>query len=68
MDEKIVNHQLSLNEFVLRFRDNYSFPFSYYDEKYVSQIFSDMRPDGLLKINDNYYFLEMDMCSERKTL
>lgn len=66
MDEKIVNHQLSLNEFVLRFRDNYSFPFSYYDEKYVSQIFSDMRPDGLLKINDNYYFLEMDMCSERK--
>lgn len=68
MEEKIISHQLSLNNFALSFRHNYPSDFTYYDEKFVSQIFSDIRPDGIIKLGNDYFFLEMDMCSERKAL
>jgi len=63
-----VQHQLSLNEFVLQFRSE--FPqvcFEYYDEIYTSSIIDNIRPDGVLKIGETLYFLEMDMNTERKT-
>lgn len=68
MEEKIIQHQLSLNEFALSFRHNYPHNFTYFDEKFVSQIFSNIRPDGIIKIGNDYFFLEMDMCSERRSL
>ena len=68
LEKKIISHQLSLNNFALSFRHNYPSDFTYYDEKFVSQIFSDIRPDGIIKLGNNYFFLEMDMCSERKAL
>lgn len=61
--ENMVNHQLGLNEFVLDFERRYK-EFEYYDEKYISQVFSKIRPDGLIKYNNTFYFLEMDMSME----
>lgn len=68
VEEIYVNHQLSLNHFVLRFEQMFSgFDFSYYDEIHVSSFIPNVRPDGLIKINNNCYFLEMDMGTERKS-
>lgn len=60
-------HQLALNQFVLDFISLYpEIEFDYYDEKYISQVFSNIRPDGIIKTKDCLYFLEMDMNTERE--
>lgn len=60
-----VSHQLALNQFVLDFFAT-GIPAKYYDEIYVSSIFRNIRPDGVLLIGNTCYFLEMDMATERK--
>lgn len=63
-----VKHQLSLNQFVIDFRNRFPYTdFSYYDEIFVSSLFRIIRPDGILKVGSTYYFLEMDMNTERKS-
>lgn len=63
---KYINHQLSLNQFIIDFiLKNYDVVWKYYDEKHLSQ-FSDIRPDGLLNMLDVDYFIEMDMATESK--
>lgn len=65
--EQYVKHQLALNHFVLSFEKMFSgIDFDYYDEIYISNIFTNIRPDGLLKVNNTFYFLEMDMNTEHK--
>lgn len=63
---KNINHQIHLNEFVLQFYErNPSIECTYYDEKFAS-VFNHIRPDGLLVIENTYFFLEMDMATESK--
>lgn len=63
---KYINHQLSLNQFMIDFtlRDM-DVSWKYYDEKHMSN-FNDIRPDGLLNMLDTDYFIEMDMATESK--
>lgn len=68
---RLVSHQIYLNQFVLDFIRLYNHrklntPFTYYDEKYVSQ-YVGIRPDGLINIFDIDFFLEMDMGTENKS-
>ena len=67
LNDMIVQHQLNLNEYVLRYVNTYQGELRYYDEKYVGAIFKHIRPDGVLYHDGIYYFLEMDMNTERKT-
>jgi len=64
IDDKNVKHQIALNHFTLRLEELTEF--DYYDEKYISLIFKNMRPDGLAVTDDICYFLEMDMNTENK--
>lgn len=68
VSENISAHQLSLNDFVLEFEDTFKdiVDFSYFDEKYVSKLFTNIRPDGIIKVKNTHFFLEMDMNTERK--
>lgn len=60
-------HQLALNDFVLEFERRYKGrDIQYLDELYISTVFSSIRPDGLLRLDNTFYFLEMDMNTERK--
>ena len=64
---QIAAHQLALNQFVMDFMNCYpDIVFDYYDEKYISKIFSQIRPDGIIKTSHCLYFLEMDMNTERE--
>lgn len=70
MQPRLVNHQINLNQFVLdfkyRYEENaYKMVWRYYDEKYVSQ-YVNIRPDGLIRLVDTDFFLEMDMSTESK--
>lgn len=68
LNENIVSHQLSLNQFVIDFKSIADeIDYKYYDEIYISSVFDNIRPDGLLCIGDTCYFLEMDMNTERKS-
>lgn len=68
MKESVIEHQLALNEFVLNFGClDHGFNYKYYDEIYISSVIKNIRPDGILKIQDDYYFLEMDMNTERQS-
>lgn len=61
-----INHQLSLNQFLIDFKmKNHNIYWKYYDEKHISD-FRNIRPDGLLRILDTDFFLEMDMATESK--
>lgn len=65
---RLINHQVSLNQFVLEFQEiarRDGLKWKYYDEKYVSQYLT-IRPDGLIQLLDTDFFLEMDMGSESK--
>lgn len=66
ISDKYINHQISMNEFLIKFQlmrqDIY---WKYYDEKYISD-FRNIRPDGLLRMLDIDFFLEMDMATESK--
>lgn len=60
------NHQIALNEFVLKFAENFeNMDFKYCDEKNVTDLIPNIRPDGILFFDDTMYFLEMDMNTER---
>ena len=64
---RLFDHQCALNSFVLNFQKaNIPVMWSYYDEKFSSSVSSTMRPDGILKVEDRYFFLEMDMDTERE--
>lgn len=63
---KYVNHQLSLNQFLIDFKlREYEVYWKYYDEKHISQ-FKNIRPDGLLNMLDVDFFIEIDMATESK--
>lgn len=63
---KYINHQLALNQFLIDFqKKEYFMYWKYYDEKYISD-FRNIRPDGLLKILDIDFFIEIDMATESK--
>lgn len=65
--EVYCNHQLALNQFVLEFERIYKGrDMEYLDELYMASAFTNIRPDGLLRLDNTYYFLEMDMNTERK--
>lgn len=68
---RLIPHQVHLNQFVLDFKKVFnhkglSMAWKYYDEKYVSQ-YINIRPDGLIRLLDTDFFLEMDMNTESKT-
>lgn len=62
VEDKYVNHQVSLNDFVLEFKAQYG-EIEYYDEKYLSDM-KIIRPDGLIRIGNVDLFLEQDMGTE----
>lgn len=67
---RFMNHQVHLNDFILKFEDQFKekYPhhqYKYSDEKHLSQYLS-IRPDGLLQLFDVDLFLEMDMGTETK--
>ena len=63
---KYINHQLNLNQFLVDFKlKEYDIFWKYYDEKYISD-FKNIRPDGLLRMLDIDFFIEMDMATESK--
>lgn len=64
--DKYINHQLSLNQFLIDFiLEEHDIKWKYYDEKHISQ-FKNIRPDGLLNMLDTDFFIEMDMATESK--
>ena len=68
MNQRLVNHQVHLNQFVLEFMamaKDHQYKWNYYDEKHVSQYFT-IRPDGLIQIYDTDFFVEMDMGTESR--
>lgn len=70
LNPRLIDHQVNLNEFVLKFKQlaKNLYPnerFNYYDEKFTSR-YSIVRPDGLLSIGNLDLFLEMDMGTESK--
>ena len=63
---RLINHQVFLNQFMLEFQEmakERGIKWRYYDEKYVSQYLT-IRPDGLIRLFDTDFFLEMDMGTE----
>lgn len=70
LQPKNIPHQVHLNQFMLDFQTIYTYknlqiPWTYFDEKYVSQ-YTKIRPDGLIRLLDVDLFLEMDMSTESK--
>lgn len=68
MNPKIINHQINLNDFIIRFKEKanqINLKWKYFDEKFLSQ-YVNIRPDGLIRIMNTDFFLEMDMCTESK--
>lgn len=63
--ETYIKHQLMLNQFVLEYERDTAEYFEYYDEINVSTLFTNVRPDGIIKKGNTYYFLETDMNTER---
>lgn len=62
-----LRHQMALNRFALTFDDRAGerFEYTYQDEKFVN-LYTTIRPDGLISMMNTDIFLEMDMASERK--
>ena len=68
MNPKIINHQTNLNDFIIKFKKKakeINLKWKYQDEKFLSQ-YVNIRPDGLIRIMNTDFFLEMDMCTESK--
>lgn len=77
MKKNLFNHQLTKNEFMLKFQKLISDPkfkaemdklkinlkYSYFDEKYLTTYIM-MRPDSVLHIGDTDFFIEEDMATE----
>lgn len=63
---RYIDHQLSLNDFIVDFiLEKHDLHWKYYDEKHISDL-RNIRPDGLLRMLDINFFLEMDMATESK--
>lgn len=62
IEDKYINHQVSLNDFVLEFGKKTK-DIEYYDEKFLSGM-KIIRPDGLIKVGGVDLFLEQDMGTE----
>ena len=70
LKDRLINHQLHLNQFLLQFESFYKKyelddEYEYFDEKHLS-VYREIRPDGLLRFKDFDLFLEMDMGTESK--
>lgn len=65
MNPRLVNHQVGLNEFVLKFskRAPKNLNWKHYGEKFVSSYFG-IRPDAMIRLFDLDIFLEQDMNTE----
>lgn len=69
MSGKIMNHQLSLNYFVLEymeFADEHKIDYEYYDLIYAPKCSERMMPDGVLVLKDRIVLIEMDTGTERR--
>ncbi len=63
---RYISHQLSLNDFMINFKlEEHDVHYKYLDEKHISEL-GNIRPDGLLRLLDVDFFLEMDMATESK--
>lgn len=62
VEERFINHQVALNNFVLNFRKRHG-DLEYYDEKYLNDM-NIVRPDGLIRVGKLDLFLEQDMGTE----
>ena len=70
MNPRLIDHQLNLNSFVLKFSARFakthpSEKFNYSDEKFLSRL-QIIRPDGMISYKNIQLFLEMDMGTESK--
>lgn len=70
MNQRLIDHQITLNEYVLKFKhlSKRQYPnesFKYFDEKFTSR-YSIIRPDGIITVGNLDLFLEMDMGTESK--
>lgn len=70
MNQRLIDHQIALNEYVLKFKylSKRQYPnesFKYFDEKFTSR-YSIIRPDGIITVGNLDLFLEMDMGTESK--
>lgn len=62
VEEKYASHQIALNNFVLNFRKQYG-KTNYFDEKFLSGM-ANIRPDGMIRLENVDLFLEQDMGTE----
>lgn len=68
LDIRMIAHQIAMGRFVADFQQKMSdrnIPWTYLGEKYLSR-YETFRPDGLLRIGNEDFFLEMDMNTEKK--
>lgn len=66
ISNRFINHQHSLNEFLIGFKkQEHEIAWKYYDEKHMSA-FRNIRPDGLLSVADIDFFIEIDMNTESR--
>lgn len=70
MKDRLINHQLHLNQFLLQFESFYrkyelTDNYHYFDEKHLSS-YREIRPDALLQFDNFDLLLEMDMGTESK--
>ncbi len=61
-----LRHQMALNQFELAFEERAAgeIAFTYQDEKFLD-LYTVIRPDGLIQLNQVDLFLEMDMSTEK---
>lgn len=62
VEEKYIPHQTALNEFVLEFKKRFG-KINYFDEKFLSGM-ANIRPDGMIRLENVDLFLEQDMGTE----
>lgn len=62
VEEKFASHQIALNDFVLEFRRKHG-KIKYFDEKFLSGMVN-IRPDGMIRLDNVDLFLEQDMGTE----
>lgn len=66
ISDRYINHQVSLNQFMVDFINyNHDIYWKYFDEKHISS-FGSIRPDGLLNLLDIDFFIEIDMGTESR--
>ena len=62
VEDKFASHQIALNDFVLEFKKKAG-KINYFDEKFMSGLIN-IRPDGMIRLENADLFLEQDMGTE----